>query len=77
MDPGLRAVLILIVIFGFIYAGRYMRYRMRMFEMKLKAEKEFSGNLKDELEQIRTRLATLERIVTDKGYRVREEIDNL
>lgn len=77
MDPVFKTVLILFIIFGSIFASRYLRYRMRMFELKLSAEKEVSGDLKQEMEQIRARLANLEKIVTDKGYRVKEEIDSL
>lgn len=77
MDPIFKTLLILFIVFGSIFASRYLRYRMRMFEMKLSAEKEFSGDLKVELEDIRERLSNLEKIVTDKGYRVREEIDSL
>lgn len=77
MNSSITTLLILLIIFGSLFAGRYMRYRMRVFEIKLKNEKEVAGELKTELEQIRQRLATLERIVTDKGYQVREEIDRL
>lgn len=77
MDPVFKTVLILFIVFGSIFASRYLRYRMRMFELKLSAEKEVSGDLKKEMEQIRARLANLEKIVTDKGYRVKEEIDSL
>lgn len=78
MSPqGITTILILLIIFGSIFTGRYLRYRMRMFELKLKAEKETSSELRVELSEIRDRLSVLEKIVTDKGYRVREEIDQL
>jgi len=77
MSPQATPVLILLIIFGSLFAGRYLRYRMRMFELKLKTEREVSAELRVELAQIRDRLSVLEKIVTDKGYRVREEIDQL
>lgn len=77
MGKSLEAVLILGVIFGFLFAGRYLRHKQRMFEMQLRAEKEFSSELRLELDEIKERLAALEKIVTAKGYQVREEIDGL
>lgn len=73
----LGPIIIVAIIFGSIFGGRYLRHQMRMFELKLAAEKEFSGDLRKELNEIRDRLATLEKIVTDKNYQLREEIDNL
>ena len=77
MDPAIKTIFILSVVFGAIFLSRYMRHRMRMFEMTLRTEKEFSGSLKVELDEIRDRLAALEVIVTNKGYQIKEEINNL
>ncbi len=77
MDPAIKTIFILSVVFGAIFLSRYMRHRMRMFEMTLRTEKEFSGGLKVELDEIRDRLAALEVIVTNKGYQIKEDINNL
>jgi hypothetical protein len=77
MDPFTRVILILTIVFGSIWLSHYMRYTRKRMELKLNAEKEFSKGLKAELEEIRERLTNLERIVTDKGYRIKEEIDRL
>lgn len=77
MDPFTRVVLILTIVFGSIWLSQHMRYRRKRMELELNAEREFSKGLKAELQDIRERLANLERIVTDKGYRVKEEIDRL
>lgn len=77
MDPVIKTLFILFVVFGSIYASHYLRYHRRKLYMRLDAEKEFSKGLKVELDEIRQRLANLEKIVTDKGYRIREEIDQL
>ncbi|MCW8195041.1 hypothetical protein F6455_09610 [Proteobacteria bacterium 005FR1] len=73
----MRAILILFIVFGSIWLSHHLRYTRKRMELKLNAEREFSKGLKTELEEIRERLANLEKIVTDKGYRLREEIDKL
>ena len=73
MEP----ILIVAIIFGSIFGGRYLRHRMQMFELKLQREKEFSGELQTKLNIINERLATLEKIVTAKGYQLDEEIEKL
>lgn len=77
MDPVTKTLFILFVVFGSIFGSHWLRYHRRKLEMRLDAEKEFSKGLKVELDEIHERLANLEKIVTDKGYRVREEIDRL
>jgi hypothetical protein len=72
-----RALFIVAIVFGSIWLSHYLRYLRKRMDMKLAAEKEFTTGLKSELEEIRQRLANLEKIITDKGYRVREEIDRL
>ncbi|MGH1470791.1 MAG: hypothetical protein ACRBCS_06330 [Cellvibrionaceae bacterium] len=71
MDPILKTLFILIVVFGSIIGSRYIQHKTKIFEMKLKSEKEFSSGLKIELEDIKSRLATLEAIITDKGYEIK------
>lgn len=72
-----KAVFIVLIVFAFIYGGRYLRHRMRMFEMTLDREKAFSGELQAKLDKIDDRLAVLEKIVTAKGYQLDEEIESL
>ena len=73
----LGTAIVVAIIFGSIFGGRYLRHKMRMFELQLETERSFSGDLRKELDEIRDRLATLEKIVTDKKYQLREEIDGL
>ena len=77
MEGGVKTVLILLVVFGFLYGGRYMRHRMRMFELNLQHERQTSGSLQQKLDKIDDRLAVLEKIVTDRGYQIDEEISSL
>jgi len=77
MEEGMKTVLIVLVVFGVLFGGRYVRHRMRMFELKLQHEKQFSGELQVKLDKIDDRLATLEKIVTDRGYQLDDEISKL
>ncbi|MEX1032087.1 MAG: hypothetical protein WDZ30_01875 [Cellvibrionaceae bacterium] len=77
MDPITRAIFIVVLVFGCIWASHYLHYHRKKMEMKLNEEKKFSKGLQVELAEIRERLTNLEKIVTDKGYRIKEEIDNL
>lgn len=74
---SVKGVFIVLVVFGFLLGSRYLRHRMRMFELNLQHEKDFSSELQTKLEKIDDRLASLEKIVTDKGYQLDEEIEKL
>ncbi|MGI1679987.1 MAG: hypothetical protein K6L75_14695 [Cellvibrionaceae bacterium] len=77
MEPISRTIFILVIVFGSIFGSRYLQHKSKMFEMKLQSEKDFSNGLKVELEDIKGRLATLETIVTDKGYEIKDQINKL
>ena len=74
---SVKGALIVLVVFGFIFGSRYLRHRMRIFEMTLDREKAYSSELQVKLDKIDDRLATLEKIVTDRGYQLDEEIERL
>lgn len=77
MDPTIKAIFIVTIVLGSVFGAHYIRYKTRMFEMKLRHEKEFSSELKVELDTIRERLAVIEAIVTEKGYEIKDQINKL
>lgn len=60
----------LLIIFGFIYL-------MKIREIESKINKSEKIQFKDEMASMKHRLVTLEKIVTEKGYQVTEEISEL
>lgn len=66
------------LVFGFsaVMAFAGMFYEHKQSQMKLQAQLHDmqGGQVQQELQAIRQRLAVLERIITDKGYQLSEEI---
>ena len=78
MSGTTMVVVIVCVVFGIIY---------KMFKMHLefkaktlnhnKTSDQQSDQLKEEVEKLTERVQTLEKIVTDEGYQVQKDINNL
>lgn len=75
MNPFEMVVLIVaIVVIGRIFANRY---RSRHAEGGDPAAAADNARLRNEVQQLKDRIATLERIAVDKRHRLADEIDAL
>ena len=63
---------IIIVVASFIF----QMYKMK-HQDKVESATDQEQDLKEEIELLKERVATLESIVTDKGYQLNKEIDEL
>ncbi|MGS0680921.1 hypothetical protein ACVBIL_07175 [Shewanella sp. 125m-7] len=70
MGPFTVAALAIIGVFSFAAFKEYNKNKVRV-------ELDELVSVKDELEKLRERVATLEQIVTDKSYQLKDEIDKL
>lgn len=78
MSGTTMVVVIVCVVFGIIYK----MYKMHLDFKKStvhhnKASDELSSQLKLEVEKLTERIQVLEKIVTDEGYQVQKDINNL
>lgn len=75
MNPFEMVVLIVaIVVIGRIFANRYRHRADRHDDPATAAE---NARLRNEIQQLKDRIATLERIAVDKRHRLADEIDAL
>lgn len=72
MDIGVVVIVVVAIVGGVIYDAMKMRYKYQ----HLASGKGYE-DLQQELKQVKARLATLESIVTDKSYQLKEEINRL
>lgn len=72
MDIGVVVIVVVAIAGGLIYDAMKMRYKYQ----HLASGKGYE-ELQQELAQVKDRLATLESIVTDKKYQLKEEINRL
>lgn len=72
MDIGVVVIVVVAIVGGVAYDALKMRYKYR----HLASGKGFD-ELQQELVAVKERLATLESIVTDKKYQLKEEINRL
>ncbi len=72
MDIGVVVLVVVAIVGGVAYDALKMRYKYR----HLASGKGFD-ELQQELLAVKERLATLESIVTDKKYQLKEEINRL
>ena len=72
MDLGVVVIVVVAIVGGVAYDALKMRYKYR----HLASGKGFD-ELQQELLAVKERLATLESIVTDKKYQLKEEINRL
>ncbi|WP_394131416.1 hypothetical protein [Shewanella maritima] len=70
-------VLIVAIVFFAIFGADFFKYRLRMKQLEAKIDGSDKMKLIDEVESLKHRLVVLERIVTDKGYEVSEDINRL
>ena len=69
------------LVFGFSgimgLAGMFFEHKKAQMKLQAKLSEMQEGQVQQELAEIKQRLIVLERIVTDKGYHVAEEISAL
>ncbi len=74
MDGKLLALLIVVVVFSFAYVERRQKNQLAMKkQQQAGTDKETATVIKD----LKKRVETLERIATDRGARLSDEIDAL
>ena len=74
MDGKLLALLIVVVVFSFAYMERRQKNQLAMKkQQQAGADNETTAIVKD----LKKRVETLERIATDRGARLSDEIDAL
>ncbi|NMP17696.1 hypothetical protein [Thalassotalea sp. Y01] len=66
-------IIVITVVYGIF---EYLKQRQKFQQERIKHEK-VTGDLESELTNIKQRLVVLEKIVTDKGYDLKQEIDDL
>ncbi|GAB6261187.1 hypothetical protein [Photobacterium sp. R1] len=72
----MTAVWIIAIIFGALVLQQYLRLQAKQQDSERLASKE-AELLRAELSELKARVAVLEKIVTDKGYQIQDEIDHL
>lgn len=72
------AIVAITVTFGFLYDvyKKHMQYKEKQLNHKNYTSNENSA-LKVQVSKLESRIEILERIVTDEGYQVKKEINNL
>jgi hypothetical protein len=70
-----------LIIFGFAgimgLAGMFFDHKKEQMKLQAKLSEMQEGQVQQELTAIRQRLGVLERIITDKGYHLSDEISSL
>ena len=74
MDAKVFVLAIIVLVFGFGLIDR--RLKAQLAERKQR-QAEANDGTRAEIDELKKRVETLERIATDKGTRLREEIDAL
>ena len=75
MDIG--QIVIVALIFVGIFSYDFFKYKVKMKQLEARLNEAEKVKLFDEMQSVKHRLVVLEKIITDKGYEVREEIEKL
>ncbi|GIU50751.1 MULTISPECIES: hypothetical protein [Shewanella] len=70
-------IVIVAIVFFAIFGADFFKYRLRMKQLEAKIDSSDKMKLVDEVKSMKHRLVILEKIVTDKGYELNEEINKL
>lgn len=74
----IEQVIIIAIIFGFPWLSYdYFKYKTKMKELEAKFNESQKVKMSDEIGSMKHRLVVLEKIITDKGYEIDNEIDKL
>ncbi|MDO6708890.1 hypothetical protein [Photobacterium sp. 1_MG-2023] len=72
----MTAVWIIAIIFGALIVQQYLRVQAKQQEKDRLASREAEA-LREEIVELQARVSVLEKIITDKGYQVKEDIEGL
>ncbi|MCG7585722.1 MULTISPECIES: nitrite reductase [Photobacterium] len=70
-------VAIVAIVFASIGLQRYFKHKAEMKKLESEGSSSEVQQLRHELRTLQQRVDVLEKIVTDKGYQLKEEIKNL
>ncbi|WP_064607386.1 hypothetical protein [Photobacterium sp. J15] len=70
-------VTIVAIVFGFLAIQRYLGHRAEMKKLECEGSSEDVRALRQEIKVLQERVSVLEKIVTDTGYQLKQEIKNL
>jgi hypothetical protein len=73
MPTSVLLIVIVSVVGGLLYAAYEQHVKMKLKMSKMQADQ----GLKDDIKELKERVAVLEKIVTDSKYNLRNEIDSL
>ncbi|NRA84160.1 MAG: hypothetical protein HRU22_10465 [Gammaproteobacteria bacterium] len=74
----IEQVIIIAIVFGFPWLSYdYFKYKTKMKELEAKFNESQKVKMSDEIGSMKHRLVVLEKIITDKGYEIDNEIDKL
>lgn len=77
MDHGTLALLIPIMALSIPFFAIWTRHRQKIAQMEIRATAEKAAQYAASNKELEDRIAVLERIVTDKGFDVARQIDQL
>lgn len=72
MDGGLIAFVAVVGGFGYAFYEQHTKTKIKLHQSSAGSE-----GLKQEIQELKQRVATLEAIVTDKSYTLKQEINKL
>ncbi|WP_394388513.1 hypothetical protein [Shewanella woodyi] len=74
----IEQIIIVALIFAFPWLSYdYFKYKTKMKQLEAKLQDSEKVKVIDELDSVKHRLVVLEKLITDKGYEVNEEIRKL
>ncbi|OUR62843.1 hypothetical protein A9Q74_03490 [Colwellia sp. 39_35_sub15_T18] len=78
MSSSTMVIIIVCVVFGIIYKmyKKHLEFKANTLNSNKTSDEE-SEQLKQQVEKLTERVQILERIVTDEGYQVQKDINNL
>lgn len=78
MSNGVMVIVIVSVVFGILYEmyKKHLEFKAKTLDYT-KQNDEQNIELKQEVKELKARIEVLEKIVTDEGYQVQKDINNL
>jgi hypothetical protein len=74
----IEQIIIIAIIFGFPWLSYdYFKYKTKMKNLEAKFNESEKVKMENEIGSMKHRLVVLEKIITDKGYEVNNEISKL
>ncbi|QBG37653.1 hypothetical protein EMK97_18925 [Litorilituus sediminis] len=78
MSNGVMVIVLVSVIFGVLYEmyKKHLQFKAKTLKYNQQNDEQ-SNELKQQVAQLTERVQVLEKIVTDEGYQVQKDINNL